>query len=136
MYRMCLKLIYNLYYFSFCVNKWKNKLIHDAATDAYKRFFHPWLIRKVRSELTDRAVKESVSVFCTNLKRLLLTSPIKGYNIVGIDPGFKAGCKVAIISFAGIPLETFVIYPNLSQPKDKHNDHDVNKLSHLIEKYR
>ncbi|XP_077299798.1 uncharacterized protein YdcI-like isoform X2 [Arctopsyche grandis] len=119
----------------FCSNKWSHELIQEAAADAYKRFFQPWLVRKVRSEMTTKAIKVSISLFCTNLKRLLLTSPIKNHNIIGIDPGFAAGCKVAIIGFAGQPLETFVLHPNFRKTDENFNDTQAASLCYFIEKY-
>lgn len=122
--------------FRFCFNKWSHELIQEAAADAYKRFFQPWLVRKVRSEMTTKAIKVSISLFCTNLKRLLLTSPIKNHNIIGIDPGFAAGCKIAIIGFAGQPLETFVLHPNFRKTAENYKDTQAATLCHFIEKYK
>lgn len=72
----------------------------------------PLICRQVRSELTKVAEVSSIEVFATNLKQLLLMSPVKGERILGIDPGFSNGCKVALISECTDVLETEVIYPH------------------------
>ncbi|XP_071962497.1 S1 RNA-binding domain-containing protein 1-like [Antedon mediterranea] len=85
-------------------------LIKLAIDDAFKRLIHPLIIRQIRSELTRSAEKASIDVFSKNLKRLLLTPPVRGKVIIGLDPGFKNGCKVAIISETGSILHTDVLY--------------------------
>lgn len=76
----------------------------------------PLITRQIRGELTKMAETASVEVFATNLKQLLLMSPVKGEKILGIDPGFSNGCKVALISECTDVLETAIIYPH-TQPK-------------------
>lgn len=72
----------------------------------------PLMNRQIRSMLTKKAEKESVEVFAKNLKQLFLLNPVKGKKILGIDPGFKNGCKLAMISEQNEVLETAVIYPH------------------------
>lgn len=72
----------------------------------------PLITRRVRKELTKSAEKASIDVFATNLKQLLLVSPLKGQRILGIDPGFTNGCKMALISECTDVLATDVIYPH------------------------
>lgn len=72
----------------------------------------PLITRRVRKELTKSAEKASIDVFATNLKQLLLTGPLKGQAILGIDPGFTNGCKIALISECNEVLDTDVIYPH------------------------
>lgn len=72
----------------------------------------PFITRQIRSNLTKSAEKTSVDVFAKNLKQLLLLHPVKGKKILGIDPGYKNGCKIALISECNDVLETGVIYPH------------------------
>lgn len=70
------------------------------------------MVRQIRSSLTKKAEKISVEIFAKNLKQLLLLHPVKGKKILGIDPGFKNGCKLALISECMDLIETAVIYPH------------------------
>ncbi|KAJ7427689.1 S1 RNA-binding domain-containing protein 1 [Willisornis vidua] len=91
-----------------CVNeRWRPKqflkpefmrILRNSVEDAYKRLIHPLLCREFRSKLTSDAEKESVMMFGRNLRQLLLTSPVRGRTLMGVDPGYKHGCKLAIIS--------------------------------------
>ncbi|KFP59027.1 S1 RNA-binding domain-containing protein 1, partial [Cariama cristata] len=91
-----------------CVNeRWRPKqflkpelmrLLRNSVEDAYKRLIYPLLCREFRSKLTSDAEKESVMMFGRNLRQLLLTSPVRGRTLMGVDPGYKHGCKLAIIS--------------------------------------
>jgi competence ComEA-like helix-hairpin-helix protein len=87
----------------------RKKIFFDAFTDAFKKKISPFIVRQVQSELTRRADKSAVDVFATNLKNLLLTNPVKGRRILGIDPGFTSGCKLAMISETGELLETGLV---------------------------
>lgn len=79
----------------FCIPLWKsNYWVRKGLGDAYNRLIKPWLSRQVRHDLTIAAQKEAVKTFATNLEKYLLTDPVKNRRIVGLDPGFKAGCKV------------------------------------------
>lgn len=74
---------------------WKSSYwVSKGLEDAYNRLIKPWLSRKVRADLTTTAQKEAVKTFTNNLEKYLLTEPIKNRRIAGLDPGFKAGCKV------------------------------------------
>ncbi|KAJ8023625.1 S1 RNA-binding domain-containing protein 1 [Holothuria leucospilota] len=81
--------------------------------DCYTRFLAPRLIREIRSDLTKKAEKASLDVFGENLKHLLMTPPVLGCTIMGIDPGFSHGCKIAIISETSEILQTGIVYLNL-----------------------
>ncbi|XP_063429941.1 S1 RNA-binding domain-containing protein 1-like [Mytilus trossulus] len=85
-------------------------IITQAISDAYERLAYPQMIRLIRSELTKKAEKASIDVFATNLKNLLLASPVKGKCILGLDPGFKNGCKVAVITATGQIVHTEIVY--------------------------
>ncbi|KAG8443632.1 hypothetical protein GDO86_008977 [Hymenochirus boettgeri] len=74
------------------------KILHNSVDDSYKRLIYPLLCREYRSKLTSDAEKESVMMFGRNLRQLLLANPVRGRTIMGVDPGYKHGCKLAIIS--------------------------------------
>ncbi|KOB74204.1 putative S1 RNA binding domain protein, partial [Operophtera brumata] len=99
-------------------------------SDAYNRLIKPWLSRQVRSDLTIMAQKEAVKTFITNLEKYLLTEPIKNRVIAGLDPGFKAGCKLGIINANGDKLETCTLYPDLR--RNNHNDTAARQLKELL----
>ncbi len=109
------------------------KLIEEAADDGYDRLIEPSVEREVRAVLTDRASEQSVKMFEANLRPLLLQPPVKGKVTLGLDPGFRTGCKVAVVDETGKVLDTSVIYP--VPPK---NDIEGSKIiiKNLIEKYK
>ncbi|EEC13399.1 conserved hypothetical protein, partial [Ixodes scapularis] len=90
------------------------RLVESAVEDAYSRLLEPHLIRSIRSTLTKVAEQESVNVFRSNLRQLLLTPPVRGHAVLGIDPGFKHGCKLAAVSASGKLLQHSVIHPHAS----------------------
>lgn len=102
-------------YFMESATKLHQDLLRDSIDYVYKKLIKPQVIRRVRSEMKERAEKAAIQVFATNVKQLLLTSPVRGEIILGIDPGYYHGCKLAVISEHGNVLETTVIYPH----KDK-----------------
>lgn len=114
-------------YYGFCKNKWltkssdplRTRLLELAVTDAYNRLIVNLISREIRSELKQKAEKESCKIFSDNLKNLLLTQPLKGKSILAIDPGYTNGCKVALISPTGSLLAHNVIYPHTKWTKDK-----------------
>lgn len=113
------------------------KLHHDLLSDsidyAYKKLIKPQVVRRVRSEMKERAEKAAIQVFATNVKQLLLTPPVRGDIILGIDPGYYHGCKLAVISEHGNVLETTVIYPH------KHKlafSIAADTLAKLVKKYK
>ncbi|CAH0748364.1 unnamed protein product [Diatraea saccharalis] len=119
----------------FCLSLWKsNYWVHAGLSDAHNRLIKPWLSRQVRSDLTSQANKEAVRTFTNNLEKYLLTEPVKNRIIVGLDPGFKAGCKVGIINPNGDKLEACTIYPDLRQVR--HNDVAAKQLRDLLENYK
>ena len=89
----------------------KNELI-DAINDSYKRLISPSLEREIRAILTEKAQEQAINIFSLNLKNLLLQPPMKGRVVLGVDPAFRTGCKLAVISKASNVLEIGVIYPN------------------------
>lgn len=86
-------------------------LIREAASDGYDRLIQPSIEREVRSILTDRASEQAIKMFEVNLRPLLLQPPVKGKVTLGLDPGYRTGCKVAVVDDTGKVLATSVIYP-------------------------
>ncbi len=85
--------------------------VKAAAEDAYSRLISPSIEREIRSELTDRASESAIKLFSTNLKQLLMQPPLKDKITLGLDPGYRTGCKVAVVDGTGKVLDTGVIYP-------------------------
>ncbi|XP_067615123.1 uncharacterized protein YdcI [Eurosta solidaginis] len=90
----------------------RNQVFEQAFEECYNKKLQPLLSRQLRSDLNELAKKAAIDVFAQNLKQLLLQSPLKGERILGIDPGFTNGCKLALISETADVLETGVIYPH------------------------
>lgn len=86
------------------------ELVRAAAEDSYKRLIFPSIEREIRSEMTANAAEESIKVFASNLRQLLLQPPLKNSVILGLDPGYRTGCKVAVIDATGKVLDTNVVY--------------------------
>ena len=104
----------------------------QAALDAYKRLIHPSLDTEIRTELTDAANEGASTVFGDNLRQLLLQPPIKGKVALGLDPGYRMGCKVAVVDATGKVLDTTVIYP---VPEFKRVEQAKKILKDLIKKH-
>lgn len=85
--------------------------VNEAIADGYSRLLHPSLEREVRSNLTEEANEGAIKVFGQNLRQLLLQPPIRGKVAMGLDPGYRMGCKVAVVDPTGLVLDTTVIYP-------------------------
>ncbi len=92
-------------------------IITEAADDGYDRLIQPSIEREVRAILTDRASEQAIKMFEVNLRPLLLQPPVKGKVTLGLDPGYRTGCKVAVVDETGKVLDTSVIYP--VPPKNK-----------------
>ena len=87
------------------------ELVRAAAIDSYKRLIFPSVEREIRSEMTANAAESSIKVFASNLRQLLLQAPLKNCVILGLDPGYKHGCKTAVIDGTGKVLDSAIIYP-------------------------
>lgn len=120
-------------------NKWiKNKesyvvdIVKSCIKDSLKRLIMPSIEREIRSELTDNASKKAIETFQANLENLLLTRPVKNSRVLGFDPAFRTGCKLAVLDYSGALLEIAVIYPH-----EPHNDKagSAKKMLELIDKY-
>ncbi|GBM88729.1 S1 RNA-binding domain-containing protein 1 [Araneus ventricosus] len=107
------------------------QFMKTCVTDSYERLIEPYLCRQIRSDLSKKAEKESINVFGSNVRSLLLTPPVRGKMVIGIDPGFSHGCKIACVSSKGEVLETGVIYPHNKGPSYKKNA-DIEKLQAMI----
>ncbi len=92
-------------------------IVASACADAYSRLIFPSIEREVRSELTEKASEQAIKMFEVNLRPLLLQPPLKGKTIMGLDPAYRTGCKIAVIDSEGNVLDTTVIYPTPPQEK-------------------
>lgn len=106
--------------------------ITAACEDAYKRLIAPSIERDIRNELTETASEEGIGLFGKNLKQLLLQPPLKNETILGLDPGYRTGCKVAVIDDTGKVLDTGVIYP---APPHKKIAESEQTITQMIEKH-
>ncbi|NLO22530.1 MAG: RNA-binding transcriptional accessory protein [Syntrophomonadaceae bacterium] len=88
-----------------------SEIVSGAVMDSYKRLIQPAVQRDIRAELTEKAEKQAVEIFSKNLRQLLLTPPVKGRIVLGVDPAFRTGCKLGVVDGTGKLLETAVIYP-------------------------
>lgn len=106
--------------------------VKAAVEDAYKRLIAPSIEREIRSDLTDKGEEQAIKVFAANLHSLLMQSPIKGKVVLGFDPGFRTGCKIAVVDDTGKLLDTATVYSTAPQ-----NDVEggKKKLKELIDKY-
>ena len=93
------------------------KVVADAAADAYGRLIFPSVEREVRSELTEKASEQAIKMFEVNLRPLLLQPPLKGKIILGLDPAYRTGCKIAVVDSEGNVLDTAVVFPTPPQNK-------------------
>lgn len=109
-----------------------DEYLKEAIKDSLKRLIYPSIEREIRSELTDIGEEGAIKIFKENLKALLLQAPIKGKVVMGYDPGFRTGCKIAILDATGKFLDNTAVYPTL--PK-KDIEGTKKKLKELIEKY-
>ena len=107
-------------------------LMQTALEDSYQRLIAPSLERELRTQLTDRAGEGALVLFRENLKNLLLCPPIKGKTVLGFDPGYRTGCKLAVVDPTGKVLDTGVIYP--TKPQERIEESEKKVLS-LIRKW-
>lgn len=104
-----------------------------AVADAYKRLIFPALEREIRNELTEKADEGAIKIFAVNLKNLLLQAPLAGHVIMGLDPGYRTGCKMAIIDAQGNVLDYGAYYLTAS---DRQRQEAQKRLAALIKKYK
>ena len=109
-----------------------NKVLEEVITDSYDRLIAPAIEREIRNDLTEKAEDGAISVFGKNLEQLLLQPPIKGKVVLGWDPAFRTGCKLAVVDETGKVLDTKVIFPTAPQNKVAEAKAELKKL---IKKY-
>lgn len=109
------------------------KYVELAIEDSYTRLIFPSLERDIRNKLTEVAQEQAIKVFSENLRNLLLQAPVKDRVVLGLDPAYRTGCKIAVVDETGKVLETTVIYPTPPQNKI---EEAKEKLKKLIEKYK
>ena len=90
-------------------------ILKETINDSFKRLIEPSIDREIRSDLTEKAEEQAIKVFGKNAKQLLLGSPIKGQTVMGFDPAYRTGCKIAVIDETGKVLDTATIYPTTPQ---------------------
>ena len=108
------------------------RYLMEAIEDSYKRLIAPAIEREIRGDLTEKAEDGAIKVFGKNLEQLLMQPPIAGKNVLGWDPAFRTGCKLAVVDATGKVLDTTVVYPTAPQNKVEETKKVVKKL---IEKY-
>lgn len=113
-------------------NAYTTPALEAAIEDSYKRLIAPAIERELRNELTEKAEDGAIRVFGKNLEQLLMQPPIAGKTVLGWDPAFRTGCKLAVVDATGKVLDTKVIYPTAPQNKVEEAKREVKKL---IEKY-
>ena len=109
------------------------ELLKEVAVDSYNRLIFPSIEREIRTELTDSANEQAIKMFEVNLEPLLMQPPLKGKVILGLDPAYRTGCKIAVIDENGNVLDTAVVYP--TPPQSKIEDAEA-KLTDLINRHR
>ncbi len=111
---------------------WVSAFVKAAAEDAFDRLIAPSVERELRNTLTDRAAESAIANFALNLKPLLMQRPVKGFVTMGLDPGYRNGCKVAVVNATGKVLDTGVVYPTFSEQK---KEAAIAQLSKMIRKH-
>lgn len=109
------------------------EFLTNAIIDAYKRLIFPALEREIRNQLTETAQTQAIHVFASNLKQLLLQAPLAGYTVMGLDPGYRTGCKMATVDATGQVLDHGVLYITMS---DDAKAKSAQKLLDYIQKYK
>ena len=107
--------------------------VRAAAEDAYERLIFPSLQREIRSDLSEKAYAGAIHNFALNLKPLLMQPPVKGFVTMGLDPGYRNGCKVAVVDATGKVLATSVVYPTFNEQKKQEA---IEVLSGLIKRHK
>ncbi len=114
-------------------NEFTTPILKEVAADSYERLIAPAIEREIRNDLTEKAEDGAINVFGKNLEQLLLQPPIAGKVVLGWDPAFRTGCKLAVVDATGKVLDTKVIYPTEPQNKVKEAKFELKKL---IDKYK
>ena len=109
--------------------------VKEAIEDAYKRLIKTSIEREVRSELSDLAEEQAIKIFSENLRSYLLTPPMKGKVVLGVDPAFRTGCKLAVVDVTGKFLEKGKIFPTKNNITEEEKKHDMDTVHKLVDKY-
>ena len=109
-----------------------SQFVRAAAEDAYTRLIAPSVEREMRNTLSERAAEAAIANFALNLKPLLMQRPVKGFVTMGLDPGYRNGCKVAVVDGTGLVLDTTVVYPTFSVKK---KDEAIEILTRMARKH-
>ena len=109
-------------------NEYTEAILLEAAEDSYKRLIAPAIEREIRNDLTEKAEDGAIKVFGKNLEQLLMQPPIAGKTVLGWDPAFRTGCKLAVVDPTGKVLDTTVVYPTAPQNKVEETKRVVKKL--------
>lgn len=102
--------------------------VKEAIADGFKRLIEPSIEREIRNELTEKAEAQAIHIFSENLKSLLLQPPIRGKVVLGVDPAFRTGCKLAVVDETGKMLEVSAIFPHPPKPKVEESKKTVKEL--------
>ena len=119
------------YLFSEVVTDFKSPAfpyVASAVTDSYDRLIAPSIEREIRNDLTDSSSENAIKLFAVNLRNLLMQSPLKGKTVLGYDPGYRTGCKLAVVTPTGAVLDTAVIYPTKPHERIEESKKVVKKL--------
>ena len=108
------------------------EILEDTVEDSFKRLIEPSVEREIRSDLTEKAEEKAIKVFGKNAKQLLMAAPLKGLTVMGFDPAYRTGCKIAVIDETGKLLATTTVYP--TEPQNKIEE-SKKELKELIKKY-
>ena len=108
------------------------EILEDTVEDSFKRLIEPSVEREIRSDLTEKAEEKAIKVFGQNAKQLLMGAPLKGLTVMGFDPAYRTGCKIAVIDETGKLLATTTVYP--TEPQNKIEE-SKKELKSLIKKY-
>ncbi|MBQ7638970.1 MAG: RNA-binding transcriptional accessory protein [Clostridia bacterium] len=108
------------------------RFVREAAKDSYDRLIFPSIERELRSDLTEKACEGAIGQFALNLRPLLMQPPVKGKVTMGLDPGYRMGCKVAVVDSTGKVLDTAVVYPTYGE---RQKQEAIEKLSALVRRH-
>ena len=110
-----------------------SEIVREAIADSYSRLIFPSVENEIRGELTERADEQAIALFSLNLRNLLMQPPVKGYTAIGLDPGYRTGCKLAVVDETGRVLDTSVIYPTHGKAQAEKSK---TVLKNMIHKYK
>ena len=124
---------------SFYFDNESSRLVKEAIDDGFKRLLYPSIEREVRSSLTTRAQEQAIDVFAINLEQLLMMPPLKNRRILGVDPAYRTGCKLAVLSECGDFITKDVIYPNEKYKGEQHIERRIaeakEKVATIVKEY-